>query len=114
MRQAGPCLRRGDCARPFDADPCIQHMPVISIFFGIIIRMYHREHGPPHFHASYQGHDALIGIADGVLLRGSLPPKALRIVREWAERHGAELHSNWQRGTDLLPMELIAGADVDD
>jgi len=89
-------------------------MPVISIFFGIIVRMYHREHGPPHFHASYQGHEALIGIADGALLRGSLPPKALRIVREWAARHGADLLANWQRGVDLLPMEMIAGADADD
>ena len=25
------------------------------MFFGIIIRMFHREHNPPHFHAEYQG-----------------------------------------------------------
>jgi hypothetical protein len=33
-------------------------MPVASIFFGIVIRMYHDEHPPPHFHASYQGFTA--------------------------------------------------------
>jgi hypothetical protein len=30
-------------------------MPVISTFFGIVIRMFYREHGLPHFHAEYQG-----------------------------------------------------------
>ena len=40
-------------------------MPIVSIFFGIVIRMFHREHAPPHFHASYQGFEALIVIADG-------------------------------------------------
>ena len=89
-------------------------MPVISLFFGIIIRMYHIDHAPPHFHASYQGFEALIRIADGSLMAGSLPSKALRIVQEWADRHRDELTANWQRGVDLLPMEMIAGADVDD
>jgi Domain of unknown function (DUF4160) len=34
-------------------------MPIVSIFFGIVIRMFHREHAPPHYHASYQGFEAL-------------------------------------------------------
>ena len=33
-------------------------MPVISIFFGIVIRMFYREHGVAHFHAEYQGEQA--------------------------------------------------------
>jgi Domain of unknown function (DUF4160) len=89
-------------------------MPIISIFFGIVIRMYHNDHAPPHFHASYQGFEALIRIADGSIYAGSLPNKALRIVQEWAARHQDELLANWQRGVDLLPMELIPGADLDD
>ncbi len=89
-------------------------MPIVSIFFGIIIRMFHREHDPPHFHASYQGFEALIVIADGSVLAGSLPPRALRIVQEWCATHRAELMANWQKGTDLLPMEMIPGADLDD
>lgn len=89
-------------------------MPIISIFFGIIIRMFHREHGPPHFHASYQGFEALIVIADGSVLAGSLPRKALRIVQDWCAAHRQELMANWQKGTDLLSMEMIPGADLDD
>jgi hypothetical protein len=26
----------------------------IAIFYGIVIQMYWRDHGPPHFHAYYQ------------------------------------------------------------
>jgi hypothetical protein len=71
-------------------------MPIVSIFFGIVIRMFHREHAPPHFHASYQGFEALIAIADGAVLAGSLPKRALRLVQDWAERHRAK--SCWQIG----------------
>jgi hypothetical protein len=28
-------------------------MPVIARFYGIVVRMYFREHGVPHFHAIY-------------------------------------------------------------
>ncbi|HLV06758.1 MAG TPA: DUF4160 domain-containing protein [Croceibacterium sp.] len=89
-------------------------MPIVSIFFGIVIRIYHREHPPAHFHASYQGFEALIVIETGEVLAGSLPKRALRIVQDWAARHREELLANWQRGVDLLPMEMIPGADLDD
>ena len=89
-------------------------MPIVSIFFGIVIRMYHDDHAPPHFHASYQGFEALIAIADGRVIAGSLPKKAMRIVGEWTARHRAELLANWQQGVALLPMEMIPGADLDD
>ncbi|MEH3101793.1 DUF4160 domain-containing protein [Sphingomonas adhaesiva] len=89
-------------------------MPVISLFFGIVIRMYFDDHPPPHFHASYQGFEAFVRIEDGEIAQGSLPRKAARIVRQWALDHRDELMANWQRGVDLLPMEMIAGADLDD
>lgn len=89
-------------------------MPIVSIFFGIVIRMFHREHAPPHFHASYQGFEALITIADGSVIAGSLPRKALAMVQDWTAHHHAELMENWQKGVDLLPMEMIPGADLDD
>jgi hypothetical protein len=33
-------------------------MPTIAIFYGIVIQMYWRDHGPPHVHAYYQGYEA--------------------------------------------------------
>lgn len=53
-------------------------------------------------------------IDDGEIVQGSLPRKAAQIVRQWALDHRAELMANWQRGADLLPLEMIAGADLDD
>ncbi len=58
-------------------------MPTISVFFGIMIRMYWCEHPPPHIHAYYQGHHALVAIATGALIGGRLPARAEAIVREW-------------------------------
>ena len=42
-------------------------MPEVSRFYGIVIRMYFADHWPPHFHAEYGEHEAVIGIED---LRG--------------------------------------------
>src|SRR5262245_16946893 len=30
-------------------------VPEISRFLGITVRMFHDDHGPPHFHAEYAG-----------------------------------------------------------
>ena len=49
-------------------------MPIISTFFGIHVRMYFADHGPPHMHVEYQGQEALIDITSGQVLAGSLEP----------------------------------------
>jgi hypothetical protein len=58
-------------------------VPRISEFYGIVIEMYFADHPPPHFHARYGGEEATIVIASGAVLAGSLPGRALRLVREW-------------------------------
>ena len=58
-------------------------LPEISRFLGIVIRMYYREHGPPHFHATYGSASAQIRISPPGLLDGHLPPRVLAIVVEW-------------------------------
>ena len=88
-------------------------MPVISYFFGIYIRMYQDDHNPPHLHVEYQGHQALMTIEAGEVLAGSLPNKAIRLVREWAREHQDELLANWQLAVDLKPLQRIPGADND-
>jgi hypothetical protein len=40
-------------------------MPTISIFFGIVVQMYWRDHPPPHIHVFYQGFEALVAIDTG-------------------------------------------------
>lgn len=54
-------------------------MPEISRFYGIVIRMYGLDHAPPHVHAVYGEHEALIGIEDVEVIRGTLPTRARRL-----------------------------------
>lgn len=71
-------------------------MPVISAFYGILIRMFFDDHNPPHFHAVYQGSEAKVGIQDLKLAEGSLPPRAQALVLEWAKAHQNELLEDWE------------------
>jgi len=70
-------------------------MPVISSFYGILIKMYFGDHSPPHFHAEYAEHKAQLAIRDFAVIEGYLPPKALALVVEWASIHKEELLENW-------------------
>ena len=83
-------------------------MPVISSFFGILVRMFYREHGVPHFHAEHQGQQATFTF-DGELLAGALRSRtARRLIKEWALSHRAELEANWKRVEAGEPLERIA------
>ncbi|MGD2136582.1 MAG: DUF4160 domain-containing protein [Gemmatimonadales bacterium] len=81
-------------------------MPVIARFLGIVITMYFREHGAPHFHAVYGTHTISVEVQSGVV-HGSFPPPALRHVREWAAMHGPELLANWERAREGKPLVPI-------
>ncbi len=73
-------------------------MPTISMFYGIIIRMYFApdEHNSPHFHVYYNEFKATIELDTLEIMQGSLPRKQLRLVQAWAELHLDELKANWQ------------------
>jgi hypothetical protein len=86
-------------------------VPVISLFFGIVIRMFYREHGIPHFHAEHQGQQATFTF-DGELLAGALQSRtALNLIKEWAIAHRMELEVNWNRAKAGEPLERIAPLD---
>jgi hypothetical protein len=72
-------------------------MPEISRFFGIVIKIYYEDHPPPHFHAEYGEHEALIDIRTLVVIGGHLPPRALGLVVEWASQHQTQLLVLWER-----------------
>ena len=88
-------------------------MPTISVFYGITIQMYWRDHAPPHFHAYYQGFEALIDLENSTVIAGSIPSGARRIVVDWARQHQSELLDNWERGRKMLNFILIPGADAE-
>ena len=68
-------------------------MPTISMFYGIVVRMYcdRSEHNPPHFHAYYQEHSAVVSIDTCEIISGRLPAKQAKLVTAWAELHKDEL-----------------------
>ncbi len=84
-------------------------MPVISKFYGIIIRMYflQSEHNPPHIHAIYNDDVAAIDFMTGKVLEGHLPTKAMNMVQEWIAIHRDELKTIWetQEFKNLAPLE---------
>ena len=83
-------------------------MPRISALCGIVIAIYYDDHAPPHFHALYSGHEAVIRIDNLVLLAGGLPRRARALVGEWASAHRKELLGVWERaGAMSLWARLI-------
>jgi len=82
-------------------------MPEISRFYGIVIRMYFGDHAPPHFHAEYSGHSAVIEIETLALISGSLPPRAMGLVAEWAQAHKEDLRATWTKAVNLKPLGRI-------
>ena len=83
-------------------------MPIISSFFGIIIRMFYREHEPAHFHAEYQGQNANFDFDGRVVAGEIISATARRLIAEWATLHRAELEANWQAMKAGRPFEQIA------
>jgi hypothetical protein len=82
-------------------------VPRISEFYGIAIAMYYREHGVPHFHATYAGQTVVVSIQSCEVIAGSITARALRLVQEWCELHRDELRLNWARARDAAPLVRI-------
>jgi hypothetical protein len=88
-------------------------MPTIAWFYGIAIRMYVRDHPPPHFEAIYAEYEANVSIETGEVIEGKLPRAATRLVKEWTLAHQQELGENWRRARAGEQPERIAGLDAD-
>jgi len=86
-------------------------MPTISIFYGIVIQMFWADHAPPHFHALYAEHEALVDIRTLEVIRGSLPRRALALVLEWAAQHRDELMEDWRLCEAMQPPKKIEPLD---
>lgn len=73
-------------------------MPVISRFYGMVVKMYFlgSEHNPPHIHVVYGEYVGVIDIRTQIMLQGDLPEKAYKIAKEWASIHQAELLEMWE------------------
>ena len=66
--------------------------------------MYYNDHEPPHFHVRYGEQKAILSISGLEVLQGTLSPRALNLVLQWAEAHRAELEVNWQLTVSKQPL----------
>lgn len=88
-------------------------MPTISMFYGVIVRMFFmdtQQHHLPHVHVEYQGKEAVVSIPDGEIIEGMLPPKKLRMLQAWIIIHEEELMADWAlavRGEATFKIEPL-------
>lgn len=71
-------------------------MPIIARFYGIIIKMYFKEHGVPHFHAIYGEFNGVFEIQTLEMIEGDLPNRAIRLIQEWAQIYQKDLLEMWK------------------
>lgn len=72
--------------------------------------MYYRDHAPPHFHAIYGSDEVEVAPSTGRVLAGRLPTRAMKLVRQWAGLHEAEILEQWERarrGEQLQPIQPL-------
>ena len=89
-------------------------MPTISMFYGILIKMFFRDiekHHTPHIHAEYQGEFAVYSIPNGDVLSGELPPSKHKIIVAWIEIHKDDLLADWNLAVDGKKPFPIKGLD---
>jgi len=85
-------------------------MPTISMFYGILILMYHyddKKHSAPHIHAEYGEYAASLAIEDGAVLGGDLPRAKMKLVQAWIEIHREELLADWKLAVAGEPVFKI-------
>ena len=84
-------------------------MPVLSRFYGLVIKMYFgaSEHNPPHFHVVYGDYSGVFDLNSLKMTEGDLPSKAQSLVQEWANKHKDELMNVWttQVFKSIPPLE---------
>ncbi len=83
-------------------------MPKVCEFYGIRIYFYFDDHPPPHFHAIYGEFEAKIEIESLKVLAGSLPPRAMALVTDWAALRRDELRRAWAQASVPQSVEPIS------
>lgn len=82
-------------------------MPVIARFYGILIKMYFKEHGIPHFHALYGEYNGVFELETLEMVEGDLPQRAIKMIKEWGTIYRKDLLEMWttQRFKQLPGLE---------
>ncbi|HLE13088.1 MAG: hypothetical protein A2504_07225 [Bdellovibrionales bacterium RIFOXYD12_FULL_39_22] len=88
-------------------------MPVISMFYGLIISMYfmdNKKHNLPHIHIKYQEQEVVVSIPDGNIIEGKIKESKMKLVQAWIEIHQEELMADWQlavQGNEIFKIDPL-------
>lgn len=85
-------------------------MPVISMFYGLIVSMYYldnKQHHVPHIHVRYGDDEAVYEIPEGKLLAGAIPNNKDKILQAWIEIHKEDLMANWSLASQGIKVFSI-------
>lgn len=85
-------------------------MPIISMFYGVVVYMYFydvQRHHTPHFHVEYAEFTAVIAIENSDVLEGDLPRNKMKLVQAWLEIHREEIMADWSLAVRGLPVQKI-------
>lgn len=86
-------------------------MPIISIFYGIVVRLNYNDHNPPHIHVEYQGMKAIFEIKTAKLIAGEIPKNAQKLVVGWMKKNKSSLLHNWKRAQQHEELIRIPGEE---
>jgi hypothetical protein len=101
--QDGPGARNGGCPNEE-----MDYMPVLSKFYGIVIRMLFARSLDARFHAIYENCELVVGIWPLVVIQGEAPGWVRDKVMAWAREHQSELLEAWRRCQNGLRPVTIA------
>lgn len=85
-------------------------MPVVSMFYGLIVYMYFldtKQHHMPHIHVEYQGKECVVAIPSGDILEGEIPSAKMKLLAAWIEIHHEELMADWALAAKGQPIFKI-------
>lgn len=86
-------------------------MPIISIFYGIVVRLNYNDHNPPHIHVEYQGMKAIFEIKTADLVAGEIPKNAQKLITSWMKKNKSSLLLNWKRAQQHEELFRIPGEE---
>lgn len=86
------------CKENFSMKEGINLSPILSTFYGIVVRINterNEPHHTPHIHAYYQGAGIAMDFEGNILANDNFPPKKIRMLQTWIDIHCEDLIANW-------------------
>lgn len=82
-------------------------MAIIAAFFGMMIRVYHADHPPPHLHVQYGEFQTIVDIKSGKILKGKLPRPLQRILKSWLRKRQKEVMKAWDEAQAMRMPQRV-------